>query len=94
MPLPTESEFVFFCVILCKAYNETYHILIVIHSCMYLFSVNSDTLNAVLAIYSIYFSGVVNFITDYRNFMTALPIYESLPTVKHLNFILNFLIHM
>ena len=59
-----------------------------------LFSVNLDTLNAVLEIYSIYFADVANFIPDYRNFMTALPIYVSLRRVKHLNFILNFLIHL
>ena len=56
---------------------------------MYLFPVNFDTLNAVWGIYSIYIYSV----PDYRNFMIALPVYESLRAVKHLNFILNFLIH-
>ena len=67
------------------------------HSCVCRFLVNFDTLNALLGIYriySIYFADVANFIPDNRIFMTALPIYESLRTVKHLNFIPNFLIHM
>ena len=75
---------------LVRPITNLHHVITVIHSCMYLFSVNFDALNAVLGIDSIYFGDVTNFIPDYRNFMTALPIYESLRTVKHLNFSLNF----
>ena len=57
---------------------------------LFFFSVNFDTLNAVLGIQSIYFADVANFKRDYRDSMTTLPIYESLRTVKHLNFIINF----
>ena len=44
---------------------------------MYHFSVNFETLNAVLWIYSIYFGDVTNFIPYDRSLLTALPIYES-----------------
>ena len=57
---------------------------------MHLFFSVFDTLNAVLGIHSIYFADAANFKRDYRDIMTTLPIYESLRTVKHLNFIINF----
>ena len=32
------------------------------------------------------------FVPDYRNVMSALPIHESLRTVKHLNSVLNYFV--
>ena len=74
MFLPTLKVSFVFCIIPCKAYYETYHVLIVMHSCMYLSSVNFDTLNAVLGIYSIHFADVAIFIPDYRNVIIGLYI--------------------
>ena len=56
---------------------------------MYRFSVNFDALYAVPG-----YTVSTNSITDNRKFMIALPIHESLRTMEHLYFLLNFLIHL